>query len=63
MDMCTANGLNQVDLLTPAERKISEKDTGQNAEDKKNLINTMHSLKERADSKADYFSNREAISS
>ena len=26
MDMCTAYGLNQVDLLTPAERKISEKE-------------------------------------
>lgn len=26
MDMCTVNGLNQVDLLTPAERKISEKE-------------------------------------
>lgn len=26
MDMCTAKGLNQVDLLTPAERKISEKE-------------------------------------
>ena len=26
MDMCTANGLTQVDLLTPAERKISEKE-------------------------------------
>lgn len=26
MDMCTANGLNLVDLLTPAERKISEKE-------------------------------------
>ena len=26
MDMCSANGLNQVDLLTPAERKISEKE-------------------------------------
>ena len=26
MDMCTTNGLNQVDLLTPAERKISEKE-------------------------------------
>lgn len=26
MDMCTANGLNQVDLLTPAERKLSEKE-------------------------------------
>lgn len=26
MDMCIANGLNQVDLLTPAERKISEKE-------------------------------------
>lgn len=26
MDMCTANGLKQVDLLTPAERKISEKE-------------------------------------
>ena len=26
MDMCTANGLNQVDLLTHAERKISEKE-------------------------------------
>ena len=26
MDMCTATGLNQVDLLTPAERKISEKE-------------------------------------
>lgn len=26
MDMCTANGFNQVDLLTPAERKISEKE-------------------------------------
>ena len=26
MDMCTAYGLNQVDLLTPAERKLSEKE-------------------------------------
>ena len=26
MDMCTANGLHQVELLTPAERKISEKE-------------------------------------
>ena len=26
MDMCHSNGLNQVDLLTSAERKISEKD-------------------------------------
>lgn len=26
MDMCTTNGLNQVDLLTPAERKLSEKE-------------------------------------
>ena len=26
MDMCNANGLNQVDLLTPAEKKISEKE-------------------------------------
>ena len=26
MDMCHSNGLNQVDLLTPAERKISEKE-------------------------------------
>ena len=26
MDMCTANELNQVDLLTPAERKLSEKE-------------------------------------
>lgn len=26
MDMCIANGLNQVDLLTPAERKLSEKE-------------------------------------
>ena len=26
MDICHSNGLNQVDLLTPAERKISEKE-------------------------------------
>ena len=26
MDMCTAYGLNQIDLLTPAERKLSEKE-------------------------------------
>lgn len=35
MDMCRSNGLNQVDLLNPAEKKISEKNTGQNAEVKK----------------------------
>lgn len=42
MDMCTANGLNQVDLLTPAERKISEKEywakrRGQKSLDKHNV--------------------------
>lgn len=42
MDMCTANGLNQVDLLTPAERKISEKEywakrRGQKKLDKHNV--------------------------
>ena len=37
MDMCTANGLNQVDLLTPAERKISEKEYWANRRGQKNL--------------------------
>mgnify|MGYP000019506726 CR=1 FL=1 len=37
MDICHSNGLNQVDLLTPAERKISEKNTGQNARCQKKL--------------------------
>ena len=36
MDMCRSNGLNQVDLLNPAEKKISEKEYwDQNAEVKK----------------------------
>ena len=37
MDMCTANGLNQVDLLTPAERKISEKEYWARRRGQKNL--------------------------
>lgn len=37
MDMCTANGLNQVDLLTPAERKISEKEYWAKRRGQKNL--------------------------
>ena len=38
MDMCTANGLNQVDLLTPAERKISEKEYWAKRRGQKNLV-------------------------
>lgn len=37
MDMCNANGLNQVDLLTPAERKISEKEYWAKRRGQKNL--------------------------
>ena len=37
MNMCTANGLNQVDLLTPAERKISEKEYWAKRRRQKNL--------------------------
>ena len=37
MDMCTANGLNQVDLLTHAERKISEKEYWAKRRGQKNL--------------------------
>lgn len=37
MDMCTANELNQVDLLTPAERKISEKEYWAKRRGQKNL--------------------------
>ena len=37
MDMCTTNGLNQVDLLTPAERKISEKEYWAKRRGQKNL--------------------------
>ena len=37
MDMCTANGLNQVNLLTPAERKISEKEYWAKRRGQKNL--------------------------
>ena len=37
MDMCTAYGLNQVDLLTPAERKISEKEYWAKRRGQKNL--------------------------
>lgn len=47
MDMCTANELNQVDLLTPAERKISEKEYWAKRRGQKNLINTMQSLKRK----------------
>ena len=37
MNMCTANGLNQVDLLTHAERKISEKEYWAKRRGQKNL--------------------------
>lgn len=37
MDMCTANGLNQVDLLTHAKRKISEKEYWAKRRGQKNL--------------------------
>ena len=37
MDMCHSNGLNQVDLLTPAERKISEKEYWAKRRGQKNL--------------------------
>ena len=36
MDMCKKEGLHQVDLLTPAERKITEKEYWHNAGDRKN---------------------------
>ena len=38
MDMCKKEGLHQVDLLTPAERKSQEKNTGHNAGDRKSSI-------------------------
>ena len=38
MDMCKKEGLHQVDLLTPAERKITEKEYWHNAGDRKNSI-------------------------
>ena len=38
MDMCKKEGLHQVDLLTPAERKSQKKNIGHNAGDRKNSI-------------------------
>lgn len=47
MDMCTANGLNQVDLLTPAERKISEKEYWAKRRGQKNLDKHNVELKKK----------------
>ena len=40
MDMCQKEGLHQVDLLSPAERKITEKNTGHSVVDRKHLISS-----------------------
>ena len=40
IDMCQKEGLHQVDLLSPAERKITEKNTGHSVVDRKNLISS-----------------------
>lgn len=41
MDMCRSNGLNQVDLLNPAEKKISEKEYWAKRRSQKISMNTM----------------------
>lgn len=47
MDMCTANGLNQVDLLTPAERKLSEKEYWAKRRGQKKLDNHNAELEKK----------------
>ncbi len=47
MDMCRSNGLNQVDLLTPAERKISEKEYWAKRRGQKNLDKHNAELKKK----------------
>ena len=47
MDMCHSNGLSQVDLLTPAERKISEKEYWAKRRGQKNLDEHNTELKKK----------------
>ena len=47
MDMCHSNGLSQVDLLTPAERKISEKEYWAKRRGQKNLDEHNAELKKK----------------
>lgn len=47
MDMCHSNGLNQVDLLTSAERKISEKEYWAKRRGQKNLDEHNTELKKK----------------
>ena len=47
MDICHSNGLNQVDLLTPAERKISEKEYWAKRRGQKNLDEHNTELKKK----------------
>ena len=47
MDMCRSNGLNQVDLLTPAEKKISEKEYWAKRRSQKNLNEHNAELKKK----------------
>ena len=47
MDMCRSNGLYQVDLLTPAERKISEKEYWAKRRGQKNLDKHNAELKKK----------------
>ena len=47
MDMCRSNGLNQVDLLNPAEKKISEKEYWAKRRGQKNLDEHNTELKKK----------------
>ena len=47
MDMCHSNGLNQVDLLTSAERKISEKEYWAKRRGQKISMNTIQNWKRK----------------
>ena len=47
MDMCRSNGLNQVDLLNPAEKKISEKEYWAKRRSQKNLDEHNAELKKK----------------
>lgn len=47
MDMCRSNGLNQVDLLNPAEKKISEKEYWAKRRGQKNLDEHNAELKKK----------------
>ena len=65
MDMCRSNGLNQVDLLNPAEKKISRKrSTGTKRRSQKNLDEHNAELKKKGlTPRQTTFSNGEAIPS